>query len=512
MYSTGSEITHRFFKAGNYRIMMEASSLTGKRDTMHITIDVPQGYSPPRAGFSMTPDSANIKTEFVFNASLSKDDEDSLENLEFRWDFNGDLFWDTDFSKDPLIKHTYPDHSQYPVRLETRDPQKMTSIQVDTLAVTRFNDRIVAIATHDCWPCTCDDTVKMDAGASYYKDQPEAKLVYSWDIFNDNLWEVVHSSSPLYRQVLKKEGKFPIKVRVTDQEGLYMDFIDSVELFPFNSPPVTRLAVANRIGNPGSTYLLHVRGTTDRDDSYMDLKARWDINNDGIWEPEYDGLYEINVRFDAPGRYPVTAMMTDPKNKSTTDTDTVWVVAGNHETGLLSDRRGTFLPVYYGTVKIGNRWWMQSNLKYQPSGKSDWTADFYNNNPALLERYGALYPHSALKSENPKACPKDWHVPTRAEWQQLMTDLGQDATVERLMEGGRSEFHAVLAGQEDYHSNFPNMVSKFSGLGKLTNIWSSTDNLTGQAWVWYIDPVRKQSREALVGANYWFPIRCIKDE
>ena len=155
---------------------------------------------------------------------------------------------------------------------------------------------------------------------------------------------------------------------------------------------------------------------------------------------------------------------------------------------------------------------MQSNLRYNPTGKSDWTADYYNNNSALAERYGALYPHGATNSKNPQACPKDWHVPTRAEWQQLMTDLGPDATVERLMEGGRSEFHVVLSGQEDFHAEFPGQVSKFSGLGKFTNIWTSTDNLTGQAWIWYIDPIRKENREALVGRNYWFPIRCIKDE
>ena len=30
MYSTGGEITHRFFKPGSYRILMEASTLTGE--------------------------------------------------------------------------------------------------------------------------------------------------------------------------------------------------------------------------------------------------------------------------------------------------------------------------------------------------------------------------------------------------------------------------------------------------------------------------------------------------
>ena len=460
----------------------------------------------------MSPDSANITNEFTFDASLSKDDEDSLDQLEFRWDIDGDLNWDTEFSKNPVIKSRYKNDRRYPVRLEVRDPQKMTSVTSNTLIVTRLNDRIVPVVTHQCWPCTLDDTIRYDASGSYYKDSPGAKLLYSWDLLDDNLWEVLLKQSPYFQKVLHLQGKKAMRLRVTDEQGLYMDIIDSVELFPFNSAPVTVLTVGNRIGNTGSTFYLHVRATTDRDDSYMDLRARWDVNNDGIWDPEYDGMNEINIHFPAPGKYPVTAMMTDPKNKFSTDTDTVWVVAGNHETGLLEDKRGTFLPRYYGTVKIGNRWWMQSNLRYAPTGKSDWIADSYVNNPAYSDRYGRLYPHAATTSSDPQACPKGWHVPTLAEWRQMMTDLGQDATVERLMEGGLSEFHAVLAGQEYFHAEFPNETSKFSGLGKLTNIWTSTDNLTGQAFAWYIDPIRKENKEVIVGKNYWFPIRCIKDE
>ncbi len=511
MYSTGSAITHRFFKAGTYRILMEASTISGKRDTMSISLNVPQGYSSPRAGFSMSPDSANLTHEFTFDASLSKDDEDSLNQLEFRWDFNGDQIWDTDFSKNPSIKHRYNNDFRYPVWLEVRDQQLMTSIKINTLVVTRLNDGIVPVVTHECWPCTVEDTVRFNASGSYYKDRPGARLLFSWDLHNDNIWEITLNESPEYRRTIKMEGIRTIRLRVTDEEGLYMDLIDSVELFPVNSPPFTVLTIGNRIGNPATDYYLHLRASTDRDNSYMDLKARWDINNDGIGEAEYDNQYEIHITFPAPGKYAVTAMMSDPNNKFTTDTDTVWVVEGDHETGLMEDRRGTFLPTYYGTVKIGNRWWMQSNLQYMSTSKDAWwSGDFYNNDASMKSKYGVLYPFAALGG-HPNACPTGWHIPTVAEWQQLMTDLGQDASIERLLLGGKSEMHVLLAGQKDFDATGPAGKDKFSGLGQFADFWTSDVTRTGQAYTWYIDPVRKQNRAVVVGKNYWFPIRCIKD-
>ncbi len=512
MYSTGGLITHRFFKAGTYLVTMEASTLGRRRDSVSMTITVPQGYSPPRADFLVTPDSANILADFVFDASLSRDDEDSLDLLEFRWDFNGDLTWDTEFSGNPVISHQYKDDFHYPVRLEARDPQQMTSTKTKILIVNRLDDRIVPIFTHECWPCTIEDTVRFDAGGSYYQDQPDMRLRYSWDVRNDHIWEVTLDESPLFNTIIGLEGKTAVNLRVTNDRGMYMEFTDTVELFPFNSPPIVRLVVGNRIGNTGSRYYLHIRGSSDRDDSYMDLRSRWDVNNDGIWETQYDGLFEVYLTFPVPGEYPVTVMLTDPKDKSSLATDTVWVVEGNHETGILEDKRGDFIPQYYGTVKIGNRWWMQSNLAYQASSKdATWYMDYYNNDPAYGERYGGLYPHRAIAGK-PAVCPTGWHVPSLEEWRQLMTDLGTDATIGRLMEGGSSEMHVLLAGGKDYAATRPGSKDKFSGMGTMANFWTSTVTPTGQAYEWYIDPGRQQNKAMVVGKNYWFSIRCIKED
>jgi len=513
MYTTGGKLTHRFFKPGTYRILMEASTLSGRCDSISTIIEVIRGYSPPRVAFTMTPDSANILNEFAFDASLTKDDEDSLDQLMFRWDFEGDMKWDTDFSANPVARHTYSADQNYIVRLEARDPRQMTSIGSDTLKVTRYNDKIVATATYSCWPCTLEDTVRFDATGSFYDGNPEAPLLFSWDISDDNVWESVLSENRIFQRRIGIEGKTAFRLRVTDEEGLYMDFVDTVELFQMNMAPVARLVIGNRIGNTGSTYYLHLRGSTDRDNSYMDLKTRWDIDNDGEWEDAYNDLFEVRLTFSSPGKYPITARVSDPNGKFSEDTDTIWVVPGQHETGLLEDKRTGGLPDYYGTVKIGNRWWMQSNLMFAPTGKKDtWSSDYYNNDQSMGSRYGALYPQTATISSQPVACPRGWHVPSLQEWEQLMADLSGDATIERLLEGGQSEMHVILAGQKDFNYISPNLNDKFSGLGSLTRIWTSTITSNNQAYVWYIDPVRGQNKSVVVSKTYWLPIRCIKDE
>jgi len=69
----------------------------------------------------------------------------------------------------------------------------------------------------------------------------------------------------------------------------------------------------------------------------------------------------------------------------------------------------------YKTVKIGEQTWMAENLNIE-TGKSK----CYKNNPANCQKYGRLYDWKTAM----KACPSGWHLPSRAEWEVLITLLG----------------------------------------------------------------------------------------
>jgi hypothetical protein len=82
---------------------------------------------PPAAAFMITPPAGVIGTLFTFDASTTIDDNDALGSLEFRWDFDGDGTWDTQFANDYTATHTYEVQGSYMVLLEVRDTHGSSS-------------------------------------------------------------------------------------------------------------------------------------------------------------------------------------------------------------------------------------------------------------------------------------------------------------------------------------------------------------------------------------------------
>jgi uncharacterized protein (TIGR02145 family) len=101
------------------------------------------------------------------------------------------------------------------------------------------------------------------------------------------------------------------------------------------------------------------------------------------------------------------------------------------ETGVLVDVENHT----YGTVKIGDAWWMSENLKVtkyrngtsinQFQDASDWSTGLpayclFDNNQTSP---GLLYNKAAVSSSNGLA-PEGWHVATEQDWQNLERELG----------------------------------------------------------------------------------------
>jgi uncharacterized protein (TIGR02145 family) len=71
----------------------------------------------------------------------------------------------------------------------------------------------------------------------------------------------------------------------------------------------------------------------------------------------------------------------------------------------------------YKTVKIGKQTWMAENLNYKSLFSS---SKCYGNDSKNCEKYGRLYDWNDAK----KSCPKGWHLPSDAEWWQLVNFVG----------------------------------------------------------------------------------------
>lgn len=94
----------------------------------------------PVAVFTIDPASGQASTNFTFDASGSYDEEDQISDLQFRWDWENDSDWDTDFSGQPTANHIFSEEGSYTIKLEVKDKEGLSGFITRTLNVSLTNE------------------------------------------------------------------------------------------------------------------------------------------------------------------------------------------------------------------------------------------------------------------------------------------------------------------------------------------------------------------------------------
>ncbi len=117
---------HTYVDEGTYTPILTIKDVSGKVSSDSLEIIVKENLSPT-ANFNISPENGNENTVFNFDASTSSDDEDNFEELFFRWDFEGDGEWETEFSKEYIINHKYNQEGTYNPTMEIKDSRGLVS-------------------------------------------------------------------------------------------------------------------------------------------------------------------------------------------------------------------------------------------------------------------------------------------------------------------------------------------------------------------------------------------------
>jgi uncharacterized protein (TIGR02145 family) len=178
----------------------------------------------------------------------------------------------------------------------------------------------------------------------------------------------------------------------------------------------------------------------------------------------------------------------------------------------------------YRTVKIGGKRWMAENLNYAVD--SSWC---YGNDPSNCEKYGRLYQwasamdidasynNSVWRGSDVKhrgICPSGWHLPSRQEWNNLVSAVGSPAGTKLKSTSGWSSngngtdnfgFSALPGGYRDYSDGY------FGNAGNYGNWWTATEY--GSSYAYYRDMYYNHG-SVLEDDNYkdlGFSVRCVED-
>lgn len=172
----------------------------------------------------------------------------------------------------------------------------------------------------------------------------------------------------------------------------------------------------------------------------------------------------------------------------------------------------------YPTISLGPQCWMAANLDYGTDIQSSQVQTdncisekyCYNNDPANCAGQGGLYQwDEVMQYDNTPAnqgfCPPGWHVPTEAEWADLLAFYGGNAFAgRRLQENTGPGFNAIPGGVLYLNStwSFKDFATIFwtsSPAGPVRVISHGMNNK--DVSVSYYESLRSNA----------FPVRCLKD-
>ncbi|MFA6482065.1 MAG: FISUMP domain-containing protein [Bacteroidales bacterium] len=527
-FSTGNQLKHRFMKPGSQLISMEYSDGKKQVKTAELTILVDQGFSAPRPLFTVSPGTGNFLIAFTFDATGTADDEDSLDQLKFRWDFMGDGRWTQQYTASPTATYQYKLAGVYNPKVEVRDPSGRSATFSREVVVDMRDSLIIPDFTINDTLIRVGDTLILDASGSYHSKDINRELLFSWMLPERVEWTNPETAKTR-ELIVNQKGDLTIGLRVVDKETkLYnqvsKDFIAADQ----NLPPKAMFQVGPLYGNILTQFYFDCWLSTDDTQAPSDLEVRWDFDGDGNWDTPFNLEKTLFHQFDQPGEYYTTIQVRDKEGVRSLYKKRLFVSGNTNQTGFFKDKRD---DNYYGTVKIGNQWWMSQNLNFmipkkQASGVKQWQCLYeqskWCDQAGKMYRVGAVIENRS-DNEYTEICPLGWRLPSKEDWETLFSSLGGEQNVKELRYGGKADFNAQDLGYGDYYflwkpgipipydtvyefhetfqkSWFFSTTGPFDPNHVRTDIWEWSTGRDGVGWMGF------------GSVQLYMPVRCVKED
>lgn len=208
----------------------------------------------------------------------------------------------------------------------------------------------------------------------------------------------------------------------------------------------------------------------------------------------------------------------------------------------------------YHTVQIGRQCWMKENMRatryadsssiqYGLNTSKDVASWYYPRKDSLnKELYGLLYNWKAVMGNshssnlNPSGvqgiCPTGWHVPSDAEWLQLLTYVSNQSkyvcgeNTDNIAKSTASTFgwvssDAFCSVGNDMNSNNATGFSvppagafsgkSYFGFNGECNFWSTTLNGSEYAYLRWWDCKYANIQRVYSGISFGYSVRCLRD-
>jgi len=228
------------------------------------------------------------------------------------------------------------------------------------------------------------------------------------------------------------------------------------------------------------------------------------------------------IAMDAGNSSPVVADTFYRARRDTSTYGIPWNTAAEIIYDSLLDARDGHV---YRTVEIGTQTWMAENLDFRNwTGAKDSVGNCYLNNASNCDKYGRLYSWDAARS----ACPAGWHLPSKPEWDALITAAGGATAAGLALKsaGGWNTWNGSYQWSGDGHDSLgmrllpsgagaqgTSGISWAGTLGSYAYFWTATEGTSSAKAtnVRFFNESTSVTFQADAPIGGLHSVRCVKD-
>ncbi len=310
-YSTAKTATHRFKVSGNYTVKLEVQDSGDLTSTTTHTVQVSHKNTAPVAVLNGNPNYGTTETIFTFDVLESSDLEDDLSDLIVRWDWESDGIWDTGFDTSKMITYSFTKDGNYTVKVEVRDTEELSGFDTKEIFISQLNTAPSARFVIDPLSGDTETQFTFDASDSYDNEEDNEYLQVRWDFENDGIWDTGYSTQKTATHRYDSAGIYQVLMEIRDSGELTDTISHKITIIYKNTPPIAAFLVDPSFGNTETLFTFDATISSDKEDAIKDLQIRWDFEDDGIWNTDFDTSKTITHQFPVGGTYPVKLEVID---------------------------------------------------------------------------------------------------------------------------------------------------------------------------------------------------------
>jgi len=350
-FSAQKTAGHTYPSAGTYTITLEVVDTQGMTATASRSVTVIQANTPPVPAFTVVPTIGDTGTDFVLNAGLTADAQDSSASLAVRWDWESDGVWDTEFSPAKTAAYRYGIAGVFTITMQARDSEGLTASITQQVQVSGANSP--PLAAFSVMPAAGDTATVFQADASACADNEDAPadLLVHWQWQAGGMWTDFSTSKTASHQY-PEAGLHSITLEVFDTAGSKAMATQQVTVSQARTPPLAAFTVTPTIGNQLTEFSVDASVSTDPIDSQSQLQVRWDWEADAVWDTAFSTVKTNTHSYPADGLYNIMLEVRNSQGLSSTARQQVKVITPGGTEDNASDTTLTTTSIYGVTTTV----------------------------------------------------------------------------------------------------------------------------------------------------------------